>query len=131
MTEIFLDENLSEYVADALNSLSKGYFPDVNVQSTKIAFGKGASDEIIIPAIGKKRGILITKDINIYRRNVQYHLCKQYKLGVFFIHLPKGSNRHWEIVKLLIDKWEELVVIINKKSLPYGYELSPRKLKKL
>jgi hypothetical protein len=29
MTEIFLDENLSEYVADALNALNKGYFNDI------------------------------------------------------------------------------------------------------
>jgi PIN like domain len=47
--EIFLDENLSEYVADALNSLNKGYFRDVNVYSTKIKFGKGVPDEEIIP----------------------------------------------------------------------------------
>ena len=45
MTEIFLDENLSEYVADALNSLNKGYFNDVIVHSTKIKFGKGQPDE--------------------------------------------------------------------------------------
>ncbi len=37
--EIYLDENLSEYVADALNSLSKGYFEDVLIFSTKTKFG--------------------------------------------------------------------------------------------
>ncbi len=39
MIEIYLDETLSEYVADALNSLNKGYFRDINVYSTKTKFG--------------------------------------------------------------------------------------------
>ncbi len=132
MTEIFLDENLSEHVATALNLLCKGYFPDVNVESTKNAFGKGVADEIIIPGIGKQKGFFITKDIKISRRDAQYELCKEYKLGVFFLHLPKGMNRHWEIVKLLIDKWDEIIDTINKKSRPFGYEVSTRgKLKKI
>lgn len=65
--EIYIDENLSGYVADALNSLNKGYFRDVIVYSTKIKLGKGVADEIIIPSIGKSNGILITKDLNIHR----------------------------------------------------------------
>lgn len=53
MIEIYIDENLSEYVADALNSLNKGHFIDVLVYSTKLKFGKGQPDEVIIPAIGE------------------------------------------------------------------------------
>lgn len=40
MIEIYLDENLSEHVADALNSLNKGYFTDILVSSTKKKFMK-------------------------------------------------------------------------------------------
>lgn len=58
MIEVYIDENLSEYVADALNSLNKGYFKDVLVYSTKIKFGKGQLDEIIIPSIGRSNGII-------------------------------------------------------------------------
>jgi hypothetical protein len=72
MTQIYLDENLSEYVADALNSLRKGYFSGIEVLSTKKAFGKGTPDEDLIPAIGKARGILITRDVNILRTRMQY-----------------------------------------------------------
>lgn len=39
MIEIYLDENLSEYVADALNFLDKGYFQNVIVSSTRTKFG--------------------------------------------------------------------------------------------
>ncbi|MBU0560498.1 MAG: hypothetical protein KJ799_10450 [Bacteroidetes bacterium] len=41
MIEIFLDENLSEYVAEALNSLNKGYFNEIKVFSTKLEFNRG------------------------------------------------------------------------------------------
>ncbi len=132
MIEIYLDENLSEYVADALNSLNKGYFRDVQVYSTKIKFGKGVPDEDIIPAIGKAKGILITKDTNIQRTRMQYQLCAKYKLGVFFLKPQKGMDRHWEIVKMLIVNWEEIIRTIEKEKLPFGFEITPRgKLKKL
>jgi PIN like domain len=132
MTEIYLDENLSEYVADVLNSLNKGYFRDINVYSTKVKFGKGVPDEEIIPAIGKAKGILITKDTNINRKKIQYQLCEKYKLGVFFLKPSKGMDRHWEIVKMLIENWEGMINILKKENLPFGYEIPTRgKMRKL
>ena len=132
MTEIYLDENLSEYVADALNSLDKGYFQNVTVSSTKTKFGKGVPDEIIIPSIGKSGGVLITKDVNIHRSRMQYQLCKEYNLGVFFLKPVKGLDKHWEIVKMLINNWEEIINLIIKDRLPFGYEIPGRgKIKKL
>ena len=132
MIEIYLDGNLSEYVADALNALSKGYFRDVVVCSTKVAFGRGVPDEAIIPAIGKTGGILITKDVNIAHARMQYQLCGQYKFGIFFLKPSRGMDKHWEIVKMLINNWEEIIGIIKKQRLPFGYEIPTRgKLRKL
>ena len=126
MTEIYLDENLSEYVADALNSLNKGYFKDVYVHSTKTKFGKGEADEVIIPSIGKSGGIMITRDLNIQRTRLQCNLCQQFNLGAFFIKLPKGMDKHWEIVKLLISSWEEIISKINSEKRPFAYEIPLR-----
>lgn len=120
MTEIYLDENLSEYVADALNSLSKGYFRHIVVYSTKVRFGKGVPDEEIIPAIGKAKGVLITKDTRIHK-SIQYQLCEKHRLGVFFLKPSKGMDRHWEIVKMLVENWEEIIRIIYNERLPFGY----------
>ncbi len=132
MIEIYLDENLSEYVADALNSLNKGYFRDIAVFSTKLKFGKGAKDEQIIPAIGKAKGILLTKDLNINRTRAQYDLCLQYKLGVFFLKPTKGLDRHWEIVKMLLNNWELIIEKIKDERFPFGYEIPMRgKMRKL
>lgn len=132
MIEIYIDENLSEYVADALNSLNKGHFANVLVYSTKIKFGKGQPDETIIPAIGSSGGVMITKDINIHKTRLQYQLCEQYNLGVFFLKMQKGLDKHWEIVKLLINSWEEIIDKIVKERTPFGYEIPVRgRMKKL
>ncbi len=124
--EIFLDENLSEYVADALNSLNKGYFRDIQVHSTKIKFNRGVPDEELIPAIGQRGGILITKDINIQKTKLQYQLCSKFNLGIFFLTLPKNQSKHWEIVKLLINNWEELVLKSERDKKPFAYRLRVR-----
>ena len=126
MIEIFLDENLSEYVADALNALNKGYFNNVIVYSTKVKFGKGQPDEFIIPSIGNTKGVLITKDLNIHKTRLQYQLCEQYNIGVFFVKMQKGLDKHWEIVKLLINSWEEILEKISKEKKPFGYEIPLR-----
>ncbi len=128
----YIDENLSEYVADALNSLNKGYFTDVNVQSTKLKFGKGAADEDIIPEIGKTFGVLITKDLNIHRIKAQYQLCQKFKIGVFFLKMQKGNDKHWEIIKLLIHNWEEIISKSKDEKYPFAFEIPMRgKMKKL
>uniref|UniRef100_A0A7V2ZKR6 VapC45 PIN like domain-containing protein n=1 Tax=Ignavibacterium album TaxID=591197 RepID=A0A7V2ZKR6_9BACT len=130
--DIYLDENLSEYVADALNSLNKGYFRDILVISTKTKFGKGATDEVIIPGIGQSEGILITRDINIQKTRLQYAMCQKYNLGIFFLKLPKNQNKHWEIVRLLVNNWEEIIDKSKKEKKPFGYSISPRgKMEKL
>ena len=126
MTYIYLDENLSEYVAQALNFLNKGYFRDIQVLSTKEKFGKGVKDEVIIPGIGNTHGVLITRDINIHKTRLQYELCLQHKLGVFFLTMPKGMDKHWEIVKSLINNWQEIIQKIEKEKMPFAYRIKLR-----
>jgi PIN like domain len=118
---IYLDENLSEYVADALNSLCKGHFRDIEVFSTKRAFGKGVLDEDLIPQIGEQMGILITRDVAIHRTRSQYELCKSYNLGIWF--LPQTQVSHWQLVKLLISHWDEIVETSQKAKRPFAYKL--------
>ncbi len=123
MINIYLDENLSEYVAQALNFLNKGYFREIQVFSTKEKFGKGAADEVIIPIVGKEGAILITRDFNIHKTRFQFELCKQYKIGIFFLTLPKSQNKHWEMVKILIAKWEDVIEKINSDRKPFAYRI--------
>ena len=122
-TRIYLDENLSKYVANALNLLNQGYFPNTEVFSTIDIFGRGVSDETLIPQIGTEGAILITKDFNIKKTHLQFELCRQYKLGIFFITLPKNQDKHWEIVKLLINNWEEITQKAGREKHPFAYRM--------
>ena len=70
--------------------------------------------------------------MSIARSFMQYQLCKNYNLGVFFLKPTKGRDRHWESVKMLINNWEEIINLIIKDRLPFGYEIPARgKIRKL
>ncbi len=125
MTTIYFDENLSHYWAQAFSLLSKIHFPEVSVIHTSERFGRGTADENIIPVIGKERGVLITKDLNIQRVRLQAQLCEEYKLGAFFIKMPKGQDTSWEIVKVLTANWEYIVDKIQKEKYPFAFRLKP------
>ena len=130
--DIYLDENLSEYVAEAMNFLNKGYFTDVQVYSTKTKIGRGVSDENIIERLGDSDSILITRDLSIQKTRLQFELCSKYDLGMFFLALPKNENKHWEIVKLLINHWEEINIKIQNEKKPFAYRITKRgKMEKL
>jgi hypothetical protein len=119
--KIYLDENLSEHIADALNLLGKGYFQNIEVLSTKVVFGRGVADEVLIPIIGKEGSILITQDYNIKRRTPQFDLCREHGLSLFFLFMPKNQNGHWAIVKTLIEHWEEITLKAQKEAKPFAY----------
>jgi hypothetical protein len=40
--------------------------------------------------------------------------------------LPKGQDKHWEIVKLLINNWEEVIDRCNKEKKPFAYRIPVR-----
>ena len=121
--KIYLDENLSKHIAEALNLLSKVQFPTIEVFSTIEIFGRGVTDEDLIPKIGQEGSMLITRDFNIKKRHLQYELCKKYNLGIFFLDLPKNQNKHWDIVKLLIYNWENIVQKVGRKQPPFAYQI--------
>ncbi|MBU0560499.1 MAG: hypothetical protein KJ799_10445 [Bacteroidetes bacterium] len=86
----------------------------------------------MIPAIGQRQGIFVTQDNNINRNKFQFALCSKYNLGMFFLTLPKNQNKHWEIVKLLIINWVELVNKSQNDIKPFAYRIRVRgKMEKL
>lgn len=125
MKTIYFDENLSHYWAQAFDLLSRVHFAEISVKHTSERFGTGAADEEIIPAIGKEGGILVTKDLRIERTRLQNQLCEEYKLGAFFLKMPKGQDTSWEIIKVLTTNWEYIVDKIQKEKYPFAFRLKP------
>ena len=65
--QVLVDENLSEYLADGINSIQFPLDNGIQVVSMDAIFGKGTKDDDWIPAWGKQEGIFLTQDINITR----------------------------------------------------------------
>jgi len=117
----FIDENISHRIATALDTLDK----DNNVYSIPIYFKAGTADEIWIKEISKLDGIVITQDININRTKKQWDLFTKNNLGGFFIKTPQKTE-YWDLIKIIINNWEEIIMKSKKTKRPFGYKITPR-----
>lgn len=125
---IFIDENLPPQLAEALNILQQALNAkngtQIQVKSIKVAFGQGAKDEDWIPEISGN--VVITQDYKIQTTRHQRDLLHKHSVGVFFIKSGKKGMAFWEITKLLINRWEEILKLIRKSAVPFAYRGSLR-----
>jgi hypothetical protein len=109
MTKIYIDENFSHYIAEALHILELPHDEGLEVLSIENAFGKGAKDEDWIPKVGAENGVVITQDHNIHRRKKQRDLYEENGVGVFFfVPSSKTGYSHWQQVELIIRRWQDI-----------------------
>ena len=120
---IYIDENLPHQLAESLNILQQALNAknrtSHEVKSLKLEFGTGAKDEEWIPEI--PNSIVITQDYNIQTTRHQRDLYEKHQIGVFFIKSTKKGLSFWEMTKLLVDRWEEILKIIRKDKTPFAY----------
>jgi len=128
---IYIDENLPPQLAEGLNKLqeplNKRNRTDIEIKSIKTVFGEGTKDEDWIPIVGNENGIAITLDFKIQTTRHQKELCENFGLGIFFFS-SKGLN-YWQIVKTMIDKWENILKAIETTKAPYAFRFSVRSSK--
>lgn len=130
MIEVYIDENLPVQLAEGLNILEQPNCDNIVVKSIKVEFGKGAPDEKWIPEIGKRNGIVITQDYNIYRTRAQRDLYIANNVGIIFFKGPKNRGySYWELVEQLIKKWKEIKKTISKTPRPFALRVTPRSAK--
>ena len=134
MIIIYLDENLSRYLAYALNELQKPLnkkytnLPEaIEVRYLPDDFGKGANDEDWIPKLNEGNCV-ITADINIRFTKHQRELFEHYQIGMFFLKTPKGYD-YWATTLLIIKKWVQVLDTMNKKKPPFAYRIKPNSKK--
>jgi hypothetical protein len=124
--KIFIDENLSPFLAKGLHILEQPMADGFEVLSIKEVFGKGIKDEDWIPEVGRLKGVVITQDKNIHRTKPQRDLFEQHGVGVFFISPPKGKGyTYWQMVELLINHWREIKEKCSTKR-PFSFICRPR-----
>jgi hypothetical protein len=127
MTRVFVDENISPYLAEGLHILEKPNDDDIEVVSIESVFGRGIKDQDWIPQVGKEGGVVITQDLNIQRTQQLHQLYEKAGVGVFFFSAPsKGGFCYWDMVKQIVNRWIEMKKLCKKKR-PFAYRCTSRK----
>lgn len=124
---IYLDENLPHHLAEGLDKLqqplNKRNNTDFEVKSVASVFGRASADEDWIPRAGSQKAIAITCDSKIRSNKHQKKLYEENGLGMFFF---PGGIRYWDIVRILVDKWEDILKCISSTRAPFAYKIRVR-----
>lgn len=130
MRKVYLDENLSHFIAEALNLVNKAYYDNILILSTKKEIKEGIKDEELIPIIGKQNGVLITKDINIKRKKHQFKLCADHNVSVVFLKFESDHCRNMDIFEVLVKNWVKIMDAVSKEKSTFILEVTSRSIKK-
>ncbi len=122
------DENYSHYLADGLNLLEGGNDRSpIRAGATHIlTLTKGVTgipDEEVIEIVGKHKGILFTKDKDFKQIKHYYQLYKQHNIGVVFFESSRKPLLYWDYIKIFIEKWEDLKILIDKETAPFAIKI--------
>jgi predicted nuclease of predicted toxin-antitoxin system len=122
--KIYFDENFSPRLVEGLRAFQKGT-PNEGVEVLSIAetFGRGTADEEWIPKVAQQHAVVITQDLNIHRRNHQWALCQQYKIGIIFFQPPKKGWSYWAIIQLAVKLWKEVTKLSIESPRPFTAEV--------
>ena len=129
--KIYIDENLPRQLAEGLNILQQAQNKkddlDLEILSIKTVFGEGAKDEDWIPKVGRENGIVITQDFRIQTQKHQKQLYIDHKVGILFLKPPSnGGFAYWEMVKQLVNKWDDIKQIVKKNKTPSAFAASAK-----
>jgi PIN like domain len=120
--KIYIDENLPKQLADGLNILEQPNGHGVEVLSIKDVFGQGCADEDWIPKVGKQKAIVISRDINLYKKPQQRRLYMECGVGLFlFKQSSKKGFTYWQIVEHIVKTWSDVKIYANKTKQPFTY----------
>jgi PIN like domain len=129
--KIYIDENLPSQLAKGLNELQKpqnirdGF--ELEILSIKDVFGQGEQDEDWIPKVGAENGIVITQDFRIQTQRHQKELYIQSGIGILFLKPPSNNGfTYWEMVKKIINEWDNIKQIVRKNKTPFAFKCSSR-----
>ena len=88
----------------------------------KLAGKKGTPDEEVIELVGRKNGIVLTKDTDFRRLKHYYPLYKKNKTGVIFFHSTSHKVVFWDMVVAFINHWEKIKEVALKEDPPFVHK---------
>lgn len=132
MIKIYLDENISPYLARGLKTLHTPLMTQepIDVISLPDVYGRGVKDEDWIPKLGAEGSVVITQDLNIHHTRSQRELYQQHGLGVIFFKPPSNKGYpYWEMVQQMVKRWDEIKRIVQREKRPFAYRYTNRSVK--
>ncbi len=130
--KVYIDENIAPQIAPGLHHLQEPLNNKerccCEIVSIKDFFGEGVKDEEWIPIAGQEGAIVITQDLRINSNQQQRLLYLEHGLGIFFIKPPsKNGYLYWDLVKLVINRWEEIKHLADKTPRPFAFKCTSKK----
>lgn len=124
------DENFSKNLAAGLHLLEQSNPASkiqVEVMAAEIFMRrKGATDPELYEAVGKVNGVVFTKDKDFRQIKLLEKVIKENRAKVLFFKHSKKMVFFWDILKAIIDRWEDLKEELDKEAPPYVYEFDIR-----
>jgi hypothetical protein len=96
----------------------------VKLSHPKLIGNEGSSDEQQIEIAGRHDGIILSFDKDFKHIKSYYPLYREYNVGVVFLKLSKEESNYWGIVKLVINRWEEIKRLLKDHEKPFAYQVS-------
>jgi hypothetical protein len=93
---------------------------------------RGATDPELYEAVGKRNGIVFTKDKDFKEIKLYERVIKEHRAKILFFRPSKKLIFFWDILKATVDKWDYIKESLDKDAPPYCYEfditkgISPR-----
>jgi hypothetical protein len=124
MTFVF-DENFSKNLANGLNLLEKSNPSSripVDVLSAEELMGRrGATDEEIIQAVGPNT-VIFTKDKDFRQIKLYGKVIEETGAKVLFFKSSRKLVFFWDILKAIVNDWENIKTCLSKEAPPYVFE---------
>ncbi|MBN1273425.1 MAG: DUF5615 family PIN-like protein [Candidatus Aminicenantes bacterium] len=118
--KFFFDNNLSNKIAQAMDLLDQ----EVEVKHLTDIFNQNTQDSEWLKYIGENKMILLTKDRKILKNVAEKQAIRRYKVGAFI--LTAKNLPIWEIIRSIVNKWEEMKQLASTSKKPFAYQV-PRK----
>lgn len=121
------DENVPYNFVEGLSLIEESNHKSrikAKLSHPRLLGNEGSSDEEQIKTAGKYDGIIISLDKDFKHVKSYYPLYRQYNVGIVFLKLSKADSNYWGMVKLVINKWEELKIQLIDHERPFAYQVS-------
>jgi hypothetical protein len=119
-----------KFIFDACFSdkLAKGLKAfEENVEHTSEFSTEGTLDLNLFPLVKRRKGILITKDIEIGRKPQEKQAIRDLNISVIFVKIPVTYER-WDIIEFFIKKWRLIKRHASDASQPFAFRIKPNSI---